>query len=417
MAKKSRHDKLIDDAVKAGNWGRAENASNRDLRQLGANLRAGHNLPQHDTRDILPDDLPEDDTPSEELEESVDPYLDLGDIEAEEPFECLRDAYEAYSKAGGNRCIREKVLRYFDAIEIKAIDRTMQRKAAEELFSDFGEHIWDEEILAPITEVRKFWLKQRSPAKAGHGRPWCGPDYHDSGARYPRAWGINKGYRGFRDGKEPAPFRPGLRVRHLTGQRYARVPDVDCVGTRCVRILRERPWSTDQWLGAGASFWEQLEVLPKGSDRVALEPYCQWARQSEPKGPHPFEVLIAREERLKHLPPRAADERADAAEVAAEREHQLARLELALDSTLGSKITREQARLICKRDQSVPARHDAPLPLELAKPTTAKQWEDYRLAQYTTGLGQPRGPLIEACAHFERPAFYAPRPRVLDERS
>ena len=73
MAKKSKHDKLIDDAIKSGDWGAAETASNRDLRQLGAKLLAGHNLPQHDTRDILPDDLPEDDTLSEELEESVDP--------------------------------------------------------------------------------------------------------------------------------------------------------------------------------------------------------------------------------------------------------------------------------------------------------------------------------------------------------
>jgi hypothetical protein len=50
------------------------------------------------------------------------------------------------------------------------------------------------------------------------------------------------------------------------------------------------------------------------------------------------------------------------------------------------------------------SQHNAPLPPELAVRTTAKQWERYRLSQYTTALEQPRKLLVEAPQGVTPPA-------------
>jgi hypothetical protein len=239
------------------------------------------------------------------------------------PSVCLRDAYEAYSKAGGNRGISERVLAHFDGVEIEALDRAAQREAGEKLFPGFGEHIWDDEVFGPITEVLKFWRRQEAKKAPG---------------RYANPWGINQGYRGSRDGIDPPPFCPGMRVRHLIGQ--------SCL----------------------------------------LEPYLKWAHEI-PSGPYPFEIQAEIEAtQIRPAVSAAWDER-EAAEQNAAR---LARRE----RTLNGPFYRVAAPHIRQQDEYESSmkwqRHNLPLgPIDTI---TAYQWQRWRQGYDITPQkrGRPR---------------------------
>ena len=393
MANKSKHQKLFDSALKTGDWQPAEAVHRAELLQSSASIRA--NRKQANTFAVSTEPV--------EPEDEIAPDLALDDTEAETPSECLRDAYEAYTKAGGNRFIREKVLAHFDGIEIEATDRAAQREAAEKLFPGSGEHLWDDEVFAPIIEVKTFWRRQRPRPKVA--------------GRYQRPWGINNGTRGYRDGVGPsrhrltappqAGRRLGLRVRHLTGQPYGKKPvERDCIGTQRVNILSAPAFyeEPEPLLYSNQGAWPvRLEIL---SDRIELTPYRQWAHEP-PAGPYPFEAKLDRETNHPKRPPVSAewDEREAATQNTARR---IDPIRISPDGELvgdmPAKITRSLARQIRRRDQlaasSQRARHDAPLG-EIAVPVTNAQRERYKLAPYTTALQRPREMLIADPIAFE----------------
>jgi hypothetical protein len=346
LANKSKHQKLFDSALKTGDWRPAEIAHRAELLLSGASIRA--NRKQVDTFAVPADPL--------EAEDDIGPDLALDDIEAETPSECLRDAYEAYTKAGGNRFIREKVLAHFDDIEIEATDRAAQREAAEKLFPSFGEHLWDDEIFAPITEIKTWLRRLKTRARSGG---------------YARPWGVNNGTRGFRAGVEPPPLPHMFRARHLTGQPYRKNPE---------------------------------------TGRIDLVPYKQWAHE-QPAGPYPFEAKNEREANHLKRPVVSAewDDREAAEQNARWLAHRIDPIRISPDGELigdlPAKITRSLARLIRRRDQleasSRRAKHDAPLN-EIAVPVTNAQRERYKLAPYTTALRRPREMLISDPLAFER---------------
>jgi hypothetical protein len=204
---KTKADKAIDAAIKSGDWDKAPPAAKAALEKAGAKLSAAREVkprePEQLWKDGLPQNAPDpepDDTPPEEVVESVDPDLALDDIEQDQPRRTLRDAYEAYKAGGGNRFIREDLLQCFDGMEVESIDRKAQREAAEKVFPGPGEDLWQDEVFDPIAEVLRFGRKRsKLPWSAANG-------YIDSGHRY----------SGFRNAMEPPPFAPGLRVRrHL----------------------------------------------------------------------------------------------------------------------------------------------------------------------------------------------------------
>jgi hypothetical protein len=299
-------------------------------------------------------------------DESLEPDLALDDVEG--AAETLLDAYAAYSRDGGNRHIDERVLKRCDLNDIEVLDHSAQREVARAVFPDDGEHIWEDEVFGPITEVRKFWFTQQGPANGRRDRQWCAPDYHDSGERYPLPWGINQGYQALRDGREPAPLPTWLfRVRHLLGQPYGRLPRID------------------------------------------LQPYRKWVPQTEPKGPHPFELrdkwealpLIERRRAIRARPPQK-DQR------------------WRYYNFPPRTMSRNKARLFL-RDAMLAnrrRRHDGPLG-EIAKPTTPKQWEDYRLSQYTTARGDLKfgiSPRVRSAKRPPKPTAKAFEQWVLSAR-
>jgi hypothetical protein len=114
-----KYDSLVRRAIRSSDWTAAEKAAAAALAKSHASL--GKAAPKAAPEQLwdagLPNEEPEpDERPVEEREDVVEPDLALD--EGEGADETLRSIYADYVTCGGNRLIREGILRLFDSVDL-----------------------------------------------------------------------------------------------------------------------------------------------------------------------------------------------------------------------------------------------------------------------------------------------------------